>query len=84
VNVPQWRAAVESGTAAEARSGRPDHGVVVCSAARARVIADLLDELAARIRPGATADGRGDVALSGFAKELAVDMYHRAGLPAPR
>jgi len=53
--------------------------IVAISVQRAGVIADLLDELATRLRPGVeTGPIRSTGKLSGLARELAEDMYRRA------
>ncbi len=72
------RPALDAGASVD---GRPpgSRDIVAISVQRAGVIADLLDELAARLRPGVEAGPiRSDGELGRLARELADDMYRRA------
>ncbi|GIF04477.1 hypothetical protein [Actinoplanes siamensis] len=72
------RPALAAGAAVDGRApGSRD--IVAISIQRAGVIADLLDELAARLRPGVESGPiRSGGELSRLARELADDMYRRA------
>jgi hypothetical protein len=76
--VPQWRRALDAGRPDEAALGRPAPGVVSMSANRALVLADLVEELGLRLRPGhAVGPIQSDGSLSRLATELADDLMER-------
>jgi hypothetical protein len=77
--VAEYRSSLALSAAAESRLGPSARELVVVAPGRAAIIAELLDELALRLRPG-TAVGpiRSDGSLSRLVRELADDMYRRA------
>lgn len=76
--VAQARPALAAGAAIDGRApGSRD--IVAISTQRAGVIATLLEELAARLRPGvASGPIRSDGDLARLTHELAEDMYRRS------
>ncbi|GLW34506.1 hypothetical protein [Actinoplanes regularis] len=73
------RPVLAAGAAIDGPGASGSRDIVAISVQRAGVIADLLDELAERLRPGVEARPiRSAGELSGLARELAEDMYHRA------
>ncbi|MBO3743214.1 hypothetical protein [Actinoplanes flavus] len=73
------RPALTAGAAIDEPGASGSRDIVAISIQRAGVIADLLDELAERLRPGVeTRPIRSAGDLSGLARELAEDMYRRA------
>lgn len=77
------RAVLEADIAPETSLRRqPPGDTVLMAPGRAVVIAELLEELALRLRAGqAVGSIQSDGSLTRFVKELAVDMGRRAGLP---
>ncbi|QDY10447.1 hypothetical protein FJK98_27620 [Micromonospora sp. HM134] len=74
----QWRATVDAGRGTEERLGRAAPGLVSMSSARGLVVASMLRELAARVRPGFSCGPvRSDGSLSALARELADDLRRR-------
>lgn len=75
--ITRWRAEIDAGSSVEPSPERVD--AVVVSHARAVVIAALLRELAARLRPGSPVGPvQSDGALSALAEELQEDLSARS------
>jgi hypothetical protein len=75
--VAEWRALIEAERGKEPPLANVD--AVVISAVRAQIIAYLLQELAARLRPGfAVGPILSDGSLSAFVEELATDLKTRS------
>jgi hypothetical protein len=73
-----WRGRVARHVDVEVNYGNRLHDSIVISADRGAVIANLLDELAERLRPGlAVGPIHSDGSISQLAQELAEDMFLR-------